>query len=103
MKDNQLHIISKVNHQINKEYSLTKLPSILHESILNWETEQRKRGDKFFLGYEELSALLNIHPQTLRKYTNISQPKYPAVNHLIAMCRIMNDYTAWEYLSGEIK
>lgn len=83
----------KTNQSINKGESLYNLPLILHNTILNWETEQRVNGNKFYQGYEELAALLNLHPQTLRHYTNVSNPKYPPVNI------ITNDFTAWNYLN----
>ena len=88
------------NQKIFQNYSevnLSRLPIILHESILNWETEQRQ-NKKFFCAYEELGALLNLHPQTLRKYTNQYSGKYPPVNHLVGICKITGDYTPMEYI-----
>ena len=95
----QFEINSKPIHQLNNGESMANLPILLHNAILNWETKKRIEGNKFFQAYEELSAMLNIHPQTLRHYTNISNPKYPPVNILISICNILEDYTMWDYLT----
>lgn len=93
----------KPNREINTGESLTKLPMILRETIFKWENSQREKGDKFFIGIEEIAALLNLHEQTIRKYCNSTNPVYPPINVLIAICKITNDYTPWNYLNDGIK
>ena len=80
------------------EVNLSQLPILLHNCILNWETNQRK-NQPYFCGYDELALLLNLHPQTLRKYTNQYSGKFPPVNHLIGICKITNDFTPLDYIT----
>ena len=90
----------KNNQKINMNYmevNLTQLPILIHNTILNWETKQRT-SQPYFSGYDNIASLLNLHPQTLRKYTNQYSGKFPPINVLIAVCKITNDFTPIRYV-----
>ena len=93
------------NQKIFQNYSevnLSQLPILLHNSILNWETKQRQ-CQPYFSGYDELAILLNLHPQTLRKFSNQYSGKFPPVNVLIGICKITGDFTPLNYITDYSK
>ena len=81
---------------------MSELPSILENTILNWQQANRK-NNRYFNGYNELAHLLNVHPMTLRKYTNQFNPEFPKVNLLVSICNLCGDYTALEFLNDYTK
>jgi len=100
MKLQRININSHVNEKITKnesEVNLGKLPILLHRAITDFENKLRET-DAYADGYEVISTLLNIHPQTLRKYTNKFNPTYPTVNNLISICKITGDSKPIDYI-----
>ena len=100
MKNNQPLILCE--NENKKELNLSELPSILENTILNWQQANRK-NNRYFNGYNELAHLLNVHPMTLRKYTNQFNPEFPKVNLLVSICNLCGDYTALEFLNDYTK
>lgn len=88
---------------IKGDNNLSKLPLILHNSIRNWEIKMTNETGTHWLGYEELSAILGKHPQTIRKWTNQFDPKFPPVNQLALCCKVMDDWSSWDYVVNSTK
>lgn len=92
--------ILKSEVQEKAQMNLIEFHDILHESIIEWA---RKHG-RHFRPYEELSQLVGLAPQTLRKYSGHSETcAFPPINNLIAICHAIGDWRAYEFLSDYIK
>lgn len=99
-----ISINSKANQGlITGETSLSQLPLIIHNTIRNWETQMSQSTGTHFLGYEELGMLMDIHPQTLRKWSNQFTTHQPKVSQLISLCKLTQDWTAWNYVVKSVE
>lgn len=90
LEDSKGHIKLRVD-------DMNEFPLVLGGVIHQYAYRKQVERGKFVDGYEDLAPLLNYSPQTIRKWTNISNPTYPPVSALIAMCALMDDWTPWEF------
>lgn len=105
MKSNKSNLkITPIKSEVNQERNLKEFAVILKRAILDWEYEMRsKTNNKYFDGYEELARLVNLHPQTIRKYVNEFDLITPTVHHLIMICNAINNRTPIEFISDYSK
>lgn len=86
--------------------SMNEFPYLLKEAILNWGMAMKEStGREWFQTFDELSHLTNIAPSTLRKYCleYSGDPKFPTVNNLITICKVISDWSAFRFLADYVK
>lgn len=94
-KKNQI-INSEESATYQREIELKEFTIILKRAILDWEDKMREQS-KYFDGFDELSILVGLHPQTIRKFTNSMNPEFPKLNQLLAICNSIGDFKPIEY------
>lgn len=94
-KKNQI-LNSEESATYQREMELREFTIILKRAILDWEDKMRKRS-KYFDSFEELSILVGLHPQTLRKFTNTVNPEFPKLNQLLSICNSIGDFRPIEF------
>lgn len=86
--------------------SMNEFPYVLKDAIMNWGAVMKEAtGKAWFHPYDELSHLTNIAPQTLRKYCleYSGDPKFPPVHSLVAICKAISDWSAFDFLASYVK